>query len=103
MTKKDLQERRFRRAAEDAQTAEQALVTPQTSDPAYKLAYRDTDFLLREELRPVRFQLELLKPESASCDGFAIARENVSALFRHGRCYSHNMLNRGQSVMVNGP
>lgn len=63
MTKKDLQERRFRRAAEDAQTAEQALITPQTSDPAYKLAYRDTDFLLREELRPVRFQLELLKPE----------------------------------------
>jgi uncharacterized protein (TIGR00730 family) len=63
MTKKDLQERRFRRAAEDAQTAEKALITPQTSDPAYKLAYRDTDFLLREELRPVRFQLELLKPE----------------------------------------
>ena len=37
--------------------------TPQTQHPAYKLAYRDTDFLLREELRPVRFQLELLKPE----------------------------------------
>src|SRR3546814_6573943 len=37
--------------------------TPQTRHPAYKLAYRDTDFLLREELRPVRFQLELLKPE----------------------------------------
>ncbi|WP_438727268.1 TIGR00730 family Rossman fold protein [Parasphingorhabdus sp. DH2-15] len=63
MTKKDINERRFRRAAEDAKTAEQALITPQTSDPAYKLAYRDTDFLLREELRPVRFQLELLKPE----------------------------------------
>ncbi len=63
MTKKDINERRFRRAAEDAKTAEQVLITPQTSDPAYKLAYRDTDFLLREELRPVRFQLELLKPE----------------------------------------
>ncbi|KLI65143.1 lysine decarboxylase [Aurantiacibacter marinus] len=37
--------------------------TPQTRHPAYKLAFRDTDFLLREELRPVRFQLELLKPE----------------------------------------
>jgi uncharacterized protein (TIGR00730 family) len=33
------------------------------SSPAYRLAFRDTDFLLREELRPVRFQLELLKPE----------------------------------------
>lgn len=28
-----------------------------------KLAFVDTDFLLREELRPVRMQLELLKPE----------------------------------------
>src|SRR3546814_14130046 len=30
---------------------------------AYKLAFQDTEFLLREDLRPVRFQLELLKPE----------------------------------------
>jgi uncharacterized protein (TIGR00730 family) len=30
---------------------------------AYSLAFTDTDFLLREELRPVRMQLELLKPE----------------------------------------
>jgi len=37
--------------------------TPQTRHPAYRLAFRDEDFLLREELRPVRFQLELLKPE----------------------------------------
>ncbi|MEO1044314.1 MAG: LOG family protein [Pseudomonadota bacterium] len=63
MTKKDLHERRFRRAAEDARSADEVLSTPQTSDPAYMLAFRDTDFLLREELRPVRFQLELLKPD----------------------------------------
>ena len=37
--------------------------TPQTMHPAYKLAFRDTEFLLRDELRPIRFQLELLKPE----------------------------------------
>jgi hypothetical protein len=37
--------------------------TPQTESEAYKLAFQDTDFLLREDLRPVRFQLELLKPE----------------------------------------
>jgi len=30
---------------------------------AYKLAFQDTEFLLREEIRPVRMQLELLKPE----------------------------------------
>ena len=37
--------------------------TIQQQSPSYRLAFRDTDFLLREELRPVRFQLELLKTE----------------------------------------
>ena len=37
--------------------------TPQTVSPSYRLAFSDTEFLLREELRPVRLQLELLKPE----------------------------------------
>ena len=37
--------------------------TPQTMAPAYRLAFDDQDFLTREELRPVRLQLELLKPE----------------------------------------
>ncbi|MDZ5460751.1 LOG family protein [Azohydromonas lata] len=32
-------------------------------ESAYHLAFTDTAFLLREELRPVRMQLELLKPE----------------------------------------
>ena len=64
MTKKELTEPRFRKASEDARTAEAAVHdTPQTQDPAYRLAFGDTDFLLRQELRPVRFQLELLKTE----------------------------------------
>ncbi|MCA9204858.1 MAG: LOG family protein, partial [Planctomycetales bacterium] len=33
--------------------------------PSYRIAAYDTDFLHREELRPVRLQLELLKPEMA--------------------------------------
>ena len=37
--------------------------TPQTRAPAYKLAFDDQDFLCREETRPIRLQLELLKPE----------------------------------------
>ncbi|CAA7622055.1 Rossmann fold nucleotide-binding protein [Candidatus Terasakiella magnetica] len=37
--------------------------TPQTASPSYRLAFEDTDFLLRQDLRPVRLQLELLKPE----------------------------------------
>lgn len=54
---------RFHHAREDARFATQNLSTPQTNSPAYTLAFQDTDFLLREDLRPVRFQLELLKPE----------------------------------------
>lgn len=37
--------------------------TPQSMSPTYRLAYADEDFLCREELRPVRLQLELLKAE----------------------------------------
>ncbi len=37
--------------------------TEQTRSPTYRLAYADPDFLVRAELRPVRLQLELLKPE----------------------------------------
>ena len=47
----------------DAQAAKHVPSSPQTESAAYKLAFQDTDFLLREDLRPVRFQLELLKPE----------------------------------------
>src|SRR3954451_1252132 len=47
----------------DARAAEHVPPAPQTESVAYKLVFQDTDFLLREDLRPVRFQLELLKPE----------------------------------------
>jgi uncharacterized protein (TIGR00730 family) len=47
----------------DAHAASHVPSTPQTESEAYKLAFQDSDFLLREDLRPVRFQLELLKPE----------------------------------------
>ncbi len=53
----------FRRAKQEAEDARTAISTPQTENPAYRLAFQDQDFLLREDLRPVRFQLELLKPE----------------------------------------
>ncbi len=64
MTEKDLTDRKFYRAEQETQFAEECPdETPQTQHPAYKLAFRDHDFMLRDELRPVRFQLELLKPE----------------------------------------
>jgi uncharacterized protein (TIGR00730 family) len=62
--KNALTNRKFYKAEQEASFAEaRPHTTPQTQDPAYRLAFRDTDFLLREELRPVRFQLELLKAE----------------------------------------
>ena len=52
----------FPSAKEDAEA-----VTPPSRyegpESAYRLAFTDTEFLLREELRPVRMQLELLKAE----------------------------------------
>ncbi len=50
----------FAAAKTEAKVAREAVVTPQTEDPSYRLAFQDDYFLLREDLRPVRFQLELL-------------------------------------------
>ncbi|WP_026166879.1 LOG family protein [Novosphingobium nitrogenifigens] len=60
----NLSHRRFYKAEQEVGFVEShPRTSPQQQDPAYRLAFRDTDFLLREELRPIRFQLELLKPE----------------------------------------
>jgi len=53
----------FRDAHTDRKTAQEVPDTPQTRAPAYRLAFADDDFMCRDELRPVRWQLELLKPE----------------------------------------
>jgi uncharacterized protein (TIGR00730 family) len=53
----------FRDSQADTAAAERIPDTPQTRAPAYRLAFDDRDFMLRKELRPVRLQLELLKPQ----------------------------------------
>ena len=53
----------LRHSGEDRTTARTVPDTPQTRDPAYRLAFADEEFLCREELRPVRLQLELMKPQ----------------------------------------
>jgi uncharacterized protein (TIGR00730 family) len=53
----------FRDAHTDIETAHHVPDTPQTRAPAYRLAFADDEFLCRDELRPVRLQLELLKPQ----------------------------------------
>lgn len=49
----------------DKSRAARVPATPQTLSPSYRLAYADTDFLSRDDLRPIRLQLELLKVEMA--------------------------------------
>jgi uncharacterized protein (TIGR00730 family) len=53
----------FRDSVQDVAATHRLPDTPQTRAPAYRLAFADPDFLTREELRPVRLQLELLKPQ----------------------------------------
>lgn len=60
---KDERARTFRDAHQDVESTQGTPETPQTVAPAYRLAFADPDFLCQDELRPVRLQLELLKPE----------------------------------------
>jgi uncharacterized protein (TIGR00730 family) len=53
----------FRSAHEDARIAGKPVDAAHCQSPSYRLAFQDPDFLLKDELRPVRLQLELLKPE----------------------------------------
>ena len=57
--------RRFPDAREDLKRWDRQPDTPQTLSPSYRLAFSDREFLTRDELRPVRLQLELLKAEMA--------------------------------------
>ncbi|WP_102226245.1 LOG family protein [Acidimangrovimonas sediminis] len=61
--KEDHRISRLRDAGEDVRHARETPDTPQGRSPSYRLAYADTDFLLRDDLRPVRLMLELQKPE----------------------------------------
>ena len=58
-----LKARNFPSAGEEAHALAAAQSRYDGPESAYRLAFADAEFLLREELRPVRMQLELLKPE----------------------------------------
>ncbi|MCL5775798.1 TIGR00730 family Rossman fold protein [Limibaculum sp. FT325] len=68
MTTRSNPPRVFPSADEDKSRAGHVAETPQALSPAFRLAFADPDFLGRDELRPVRLQLELLKPELAMGD-----------------------------------
>lgn len=50
-------------ARDDIERARHVPQTPQTLSPTHRLAFADPDFLARQDMRPVRLQLELLKAE----------------------------------------
>ncbi len=60
---KNRKEKLFADAKQDVNASESMIKSPQTCSNSYKLSYADQEFLLRDELRPLRLQLELLKPE----------------------------------------
>lgn len=53
----------FPSAHEDAKAAKLCPLSPQTQSGSYQLAYTDYDFMMKDEVRPIRLQLELMKPE----------------------------------------
>jgi uncharacterized protein (TIGR00730 family) len=82
----ELTARNFPSAQEEAAS----LVPPSRYDgpeSAYRLAFTDSAFLLREELRPVRMQLELLKPEMVQSER---GIESTIVIFGSARIASHD-------------
>jgi uncharacterized protein (TIGR00730 family) len=62
MSKKD-PPKCFPSASDSVKDAALCIVSPQTKSESYRLAFDDPQFLLRDELRAVRLQLEIMKPE----------------------------------------
>ena len=64
MNQPSVPSRTFPTAHEDAEKeVESPNARYEGPESAYRLAFTDTEFLLREEMRPIRMQLELLKPQ----------------------------------------
>lgn len=63
MSRKKPHKKIFRSAKQELKHATRPTTSPSGLSSAYRLAFIDQDFLLRKELRAVRLQLELLKPE----------------------------------------
>lgn len=59
---------RFPSARDDAGAAELPPATPQTRSTSHRLAYADVDFLMRDELRGMRLQLEFEKADLVQAD-----------------------------------
>ena len=79
---------RFTRSEEDLERFQRGPSTAQTSSPSYRLAFADDELMVREELRAVRLQLELMKTELVQRDfgieDTVVVFGRVSRLTGHG-------------------
>ncbi len=94
----DLSARNFPSAEEEA-LAEKPAPRYSGPDSSYKLAFTDERFLLREDLRPVRMQLELLKPE------LILQEERIAAtivMFGSARLVPMDVAEQGLSTAESG-
>jgi hypothetical protein len=97
MTKKKQDHRRakiFPSAADDADRASQSEASKLLmSTSSYQLAYVDQEFLLKDEMRPVRLMLELSKPE------LALKQHNIDhAVVFYGSARTHSPDSANQLV-----
>lgn len=82
MQPKSNKKRVFPTAKEDAHSAKMHVDSPQCRSASYRLAYLDDELILRDELRPVRLQLELLKAELIQHE---MGIESTVVIFGSGR------------------
>ena len=90
---------KFRDAPTDTAEVAETPDTPQTRAQAYRLAFTDDDFLLRDELRPMRLQLELMKPELMM---FEQGIETTIVLFGGARIPAPDERDRAKSETLAG-
>jgi hypothetical protein len=70
----------YPQACDVAAAAQRHIDSPQTRSATYRLAYQDNEFMLRDELRPVRLQLELFRYVETAEEAWEIIREADSIL-----------------------
>ena len=96
----ELAARNFPTAQQDAATATaESLARYKGPESSYKLAFTDTDFVLRQEMRPVRMQLELLKPELVQNEQ---GIESTVVIFGSARIVAPDVAQRLVDDAING-
>ena len=95
--RRDEERHPLRGAREDRAAAGGVPDTPQTRSPAYRLAFDDPDFLLGDEMRGLRLQLEMMKPERLMDEAGVIS---TVAMFGGARIPPPEMAHEARTPML---